>query len=96
MFRAFDSDQRGSEFEAPVGRHLSLDLPKSNRPERRMAVVALEYVRYKVDITAINEAQFSEQSQLEGVGADYAFFWSGTQRRSKKTRISPLPSRMTS
>uniref|UniRef100_A0A183TN36 Reverse transcriptase domain-containing protein n=1 Tax=Schistocephalus solidus TaxID=70667 RepID=A0A183TN36_SCHSO len=40
-------------------------------------------VRYKVDIAALSETRFSEQGQLEQVGAGYTFFWSG---RSKAER----------
>ncbi|VDM01845.1 unnamed protein product [Schistocephalus solidus] len=32
---------------------------------------------FKVDIAALSETQFSEQGQLEEVGAGYTFFWSG-------------------
>nr|VZI32247.1 unnamed protein product [Spirometra erinaceieuropaei] len=39
--------------------------PRSNRPERRTALVARELARYKVDITALSEIRFSEQGQLE-------------------------------
>nr|VZI39777.1 unnamed protein product [Spirometra erinaceieuropaei] len=42
-----------------------LDNPRSNRPERRTALVARELARYKVDIAALNETRFSEQGQLE-------------------------------
>nr|VZI50560.1 unnamed protein product [Spirometra erinaceieuropaei] len=53
------------------------DNPRSNRPERRTALVARELARYKVDIAALSETRFSEQGQLEEVGAGYIFFWSG-------------------
>ncbi|BHF69803.1 hypothetical protein SprV_0301285000 [Sparganum proliferum] len=51
-----------------------LDNPRSNRPERRTALVARELARYKVDIAALSETRFSEQGQLEEVGAGYNFF----------------------
>nr|VZI43833.1 unnamed protein product [Spirometra erinaceieuropaei] len=54
-----------------------LDNPRSNRPERRTALVARELARYKVDIAALSETRFSEQGQREEVGAGYTFFWSG-------------------
>ncbi|BHF80083.1 hypothetical protein SprV_0702320700 [Sparganum proliferum] len=38
---------------------------RSNRPERRTALVARELARYKVDIAALSETRFSEQGQLE-------------------------------
>ncbi|VDM06590.1 unnamed protein product, partial [Schistocephalus solidus] len=50
-----------------------LDNPRSNRPERRTALVARELARYKVDIAALSETRFSEQGQLEEVGASYTF-----------------------
>ncbi|BHF85638.1 hypothetical protein SprV_1002880900 [Sparganum proliferum] len=61
-----------------------LDNPRSNRPERRTALVALELARYKVDIAALSETRFSEQGQLEEVGAGYTFFWSGRPRTERR------------
>ncbi|VDL89861.1 unnamed protein product [Schistocephalus solidus] len=54
-----------------------LDHLRSDRPERRTALVARELAHYKVDIAALSETRFSEQGQLEEVGAGYTFFWSG-------------------
>ncbi|BHF80242.1 hypothetical protein SprV_0702336600 [Sparganum proliferum] len=54
-----------------------LDNPRRNRPERRTALVARRLARYKVDIAALSETRFSEQGQLEEVGAGYTFLWSG-------------------
>ncbi|BHF72107.1 hypothetical protein SprV_0401517000 [Sparganum proliferum] len=61
-----------------------LDNPRSNRPERRTALVARELARYKVDIAALSESRFSEQGQLEEVGAGYTFFWSGRPRAERR------------
>nr|VZI47295.1 unnamed protein product [Spirometra erinaceieuropaei] len=61
-----------------------LDNPKSNRPERRTALVARELARYNVDIAALSETRFSEQGQLEEVGAGYTFFWSGRPRAERR------------
>ncbi|VDL98173.1 unnamed protein product [Schistocephalus solidus] len=47
--------------------------PRSNRPERRTALVARELARYKVNIAALRETRFSEQGQLE-MGAGYTLF----------------------
>nr|VZI29872.1 unnamed protein product [Spirometra erinaceieuropaei] len=44
--------------------------PRSNRPERRTALVARELARYKVDIAALSETRFSEQGQLEAERRD--------------------------
>nr|VZH95528.1 unnamed protein product [Spirometra erinaceieuropaei] len=61
-----------------------LDNPRSNRPERRTALVARELARYKVNIAALSETRFSEQGQLEEVGAGYTFFWSGRPRAERR------------
>nr|VZI47182.1 unnamed protein product [Spirometra erinaceieuropaei] len=61
-----------------------LDNQRSNRPERRTALVARELARYKVDIAALSETRFSEQGQLEEVGAGYSFFWSGRPRTERR------------
>ncbi|BHF67756.1 hypothetical protein SprV_0301078500 [Sparganum proliferum] len=61
-----------------------LDNPRSNRPERRTALVPPELARYKVDIAALSETRFSEQGQLEEVGAGYTFFWSGRPRTERR------------
>nr|VZI47831.1 unnamed protein product [Spirometra erinaceieuropaei] len=62
----------------------ALDNPRSNRPERRTALVARELTRYKVDIAALSETHFSEQGQLEEVGAGYTYFWSGRPRAERR------------
>ncbi|BHF70533.1 hypothetical protein SprV_0301358500 [Sparganum proliferum] len=61
-----------------------LDNPRSNRPERRTALVARELARYKVDIAALSETRFSEQGQLEDVGTGYTFLWSGRPRSERR------------
>nr|VZI24610.1 unnamed protein product [Spirometra erinaceieuropaei] len=61
-----------------------LDNPRSNRPERRTALDARELARYKVDIAALSQTRFSEQGQLEEVGAGYTFFWSGRPRAERR------------
>ncbi|VDM00535.1 unnamed protein product, partial [Schistocephalus solidus] len=82
------------------GRSL-LDNLRSNQPERRTALVTRGLARYKVDISALSEIRFSEQGQLEEVGADYTFVWSGHQKplpaspgrqiRHQHQRLRPLP-----
>ncbi|VDL92234.1 unnamed protein product [Schistocephalus solidus] len=61
-----------------------LDNPRSNWPERRKALVARELAHYKVDIPALSEARFYEQSQLEEVGAGFTFFWSGRLKAERR------------
>nr|VZH99084.1 unnamed protein product [Spirometra erinaceieuropaei] len=60
-----------------------LDNPRSNRPERRTALVARELASYKVDMVAHSETRFSEQGQLEEVGAGYTF-WSGRPKAERR------------
>ncbi|VDM05697.1 unnamed protein product [Schistocephalus solidus] len=60
-----------------------LDNTRSNRLERGMALVTRELARYKVDITALRETGFSEQGQLEEVGAGYPSFWSGRPKAER-------------
>ncbi|BHF85113.1 hypothetical protein SprV_1002827200 [Sparganum proliferum] len=61
-----------------------LDNPRSNRPELRTTLVARELARHKVDIAALSETRFSEQGQLEEVGAGYTFFWSDRPRTERR------------
>nr|VZI42320.1 unnamed protein product [Spirometra erinaceieuropaei] len=68
----------------PVASLVGPRLAGSNRPERRTALVARELARYKVDIAALSETRFSEQGQLEEVGAGYTFFWSGRPRPERR------------
>nr|VZI09796.1 unnamed protein product [Spirometra erinaceieuropaei] len=70
-------------------RHLLLHLPPVaplvvTRLTGRTALVARELARYKVDIAALSETRFSEQGQLEEVGAGYTFFWSGRPRVERR------------
>ncbi|BHF76312.1 hypothetical protein SprV_0501941000 [Sparganum proliferum] len=61
-----------------------LDNSRSNRPERRTALVARELARYKVDIAALSETRFSDQRLLEEVGAGYTCFWNGRPRAERR------------
>nr|VZI42831.1 unnamed protein product [Spirometra erinaceieuropaei] len=67
-----------------LDRRAKPDNPRSNRPERRTALVARELARYKGDIAALREIRFSEQGQLEEVVAGYTFFWSGRPRAERR------------
>ncbi|VDL92878.1 unnamed protein product [Schistocephalus solidus] len=60
-----------------------IDYLRSSRPERRTALVARELARYKLRIAALSETRFSEQCQLEEVGACYTFFWSGRPKAER-------------
>nr|VZI34994.1 unnamed protein product [Spirometra erinaceieuropaei] len=61
-----------------------LDNPMSSRPERRTALVARELVRYKVDMASLSEIPFSEQGQLEDVGAGCTFLCSGCFKAERR------------
>ncbi|BHF85716.1 hypothetical protein SprV_1002888800 [Sparganum proliferum] len=61
-----------------------LDNPGDTRQERKTALIAREQARYKVDIVALRETRFSEQGQLEEVGAGYTFFWSAPVEKPGK------------
>uniref|UniRef100_A0A183SK37 Endo/exonuclease/phosphatase domain-containing protein n=1 Tax=Schistocephalus solidus TaxID=70667 RepID=A0A183SK37_SCHSO len=63
---------------------ICLDIPRSNRPERRRVLVARELARHKVDIVALIETRFFEQVQLEEVGASYTLFWSGLSKAEQR------------
>nr|VZI51191.1 unnamed protein product [Spirometra erinaceieuropaei] len=78
-------------------RELRPDNPRSNRPERMTTLVAQELARYKVEIAELSLTRFSEQGQVEEVGAGYTF-WNDRLRASPFTigndivgRLPPLP-----
>ncbi|BHF67150.1 hypothetical protein SprV_0301017400 [Sparganum proliferum] len=60
------------------------DHPRSNRKERRTALVTRELARYKVDSAAFSVTRLSEQCQLEEVGAGYTFSWSGRPKAERR------------
>ncbi|BHF69609.1 hypothetical protein SprV_0301265500 [Sparganum proliferum] len=57
------------------------DTSRSNRPERRTALVTRQLARY---IAALSKTRFSEQGQLEEVGTGYTLLWS---HRPKAERL---------
>ena len=61
-----------------------LDSPRSTRPERRSALVALELKRLDIDIAALSEVRFAGVGSLQEERVGYTLFWSGkpeTERR---------------
>nr|VZH91233.1 unnamed protein product [Spirometra erinaceieuropaei] len=48
------------------------------------ALVARELARYKVDIAALSETRFSEQDQLQEIGAGYTVFWIGRPKAERR------------
>ncbi|CAI9734636.1 Hypothetical predicted protein [Octopus vulgaris] len=63
-----------------------LDKAASSRPERRSALIAHELSRLNIDIAAISEVRFADESSLKERGAGYTLFWSG--KPSSKKRVS--------
>ena len=55
-----------------------LDRDKTNRPERRTALVARELQRYNIDIAALSETRFPDEGSLREEGGGYTYFWKGT------------------
>ena len=49
-----------------------LDRKAADRPERRMALVAMELAKYKIEIAVLCETRFSESGSLNDL--DYSFF----------------------
>ena len=54
-----------------------LDRDKTNRPERRTALVARELKRYSIDIAALSETRFPDEGSLKEEQGAYTFFWKG-------------------
>ena len=54
-----------------------MDNSKTERPERRTALLARELNRYGIDIAALSETRFADEGQLTEPGAGYTFFWCG-------------------
>nr|VZI08851.1 unnamed protein product [Spirometra erinaceieuropaei] len=82
-----DSHAMAPHFSPLLASLLNIDLHDnlmSNRPERRTALVARELARNNVDIVELGETRFSEQGQLEEVGAGYTFLWGGCPRAERR------------
>lgn len=60
-----------------------LDREKTNRPERRTALVTKELKRYRVDIAALSETRFLDKGEIREVGSGYTIFWSGRKTGRK-------------
>ena len=54
-----------------------MDVPGTDRPCRRTALIAKELVRYGVDIAAVSETRLADTRSLEEHGSGYMVFWSG-------------------
>ena len=60
-----------------------LDRKKSNRPERRTALVAKELARYNIDIAALSETRLADEGQCTET-AGYTFYWIGKGANEKR------------
>ncbi|KAJ1141066.1 hypothetical protein NDU88_007402 [Pleurodeles waltl] len=54
-----------------------MDSSKTDRPEGRTALVTRKLSRCNIQIAALGETRFPDESQLTEVKASYTFFWSG-------------------
>jgi len=54
-----------------------MDSNNSDRPQRRMVIVARELKRYNIDIAAQSETRRAGEGQLTEHGGGYTFFWKG-------------------
>ena len=52
-----------------------LDREATDRPERRTSLVAMELVKYNIDIAVLSETHFHASGSLNDMG--YTFYWSG-------------------
>ena len=55
--------------------HTLLDCDASSRPERRTALIAMEFGKYQIDIAAPSETRLAEGFIVEQKG--YTLFWRG-------------------
>ena len=61
-----------------------MDNPKTDRPDRRTALVAKELARCHVDIAALSETRRANEVQLTEDGGGYCFFWSGRTNEERR------------
>lgn len=54
-----------------------IDHDRTDRPERRSALVGKELDRYKIDIAALSETRLSDDGSCEERASRYTFFWRG-------------------
>ena len=61
-----------------------LDRNRSDRPQRRTALIANELERYNIDIAALSETRLAGEGELRERSADYTFFCSGREPEEKR------------
>ena len=57
---------------------------RSDRQQRRTAVVGRELGMYEIQIAALSETRFSDVGEIKQCGARYTFFWSGRKREERR------------
>ena len=53
------------------------DRDNTARPERRIALIAKELARCRIDIAALSEKRLADEGILKEDGGGYTFFWRG-------------------
>lgn len=53
------------------------DSDQNTVPERKTAIISRLFQNLNLDIVALSETRFPDESQLEEVGGGYTFFWKG-------------------
>ena len=61
-----------------------MDSARSDRPQRRTALVGRQLGRYGIKIAALSETRFAEIGEIKEVGAGYTYFLCG--RKSEERR----------
>ena len=61
-----------------------IDSARSDRPQRRTALVGRELGRYGIEVAALSETRFAEIDEIKEVGAGYTFFWSGRKTEERR------------
>ena len=61
-----------------------LNTAKSNRPQRRSALVAHELSRLNIDIAALSEIRLPDTGSLKEQGTGYTLYWSGKPRGERR------------
>ncbi|XP_076069222.1 uncharacterized protein LOC143041277 [Oratosquilla oratoria] len=53
------------------------NVAKTNRPERRTALVCKELARFNIDVAALSETRLPEEGNIREAGTGYTVFWKG-------------------
>jgi len=61
-----------------------MDNGRSERPERRTALIARELQRHNIDIVALSETRRAGEGQLREEQGGYTFFWKGLEENERR------------